>query len=175
MKNRGKEKKINLIDDIPGIKKIGRPSSYTPEIGVKLIKLFEDHFFIAIVAAKADIYRHHIYDWINASEELSIAVTHAQDMWITNEMQGLIKDAKDKKTKDWRAREYRLSIAKREFSAKKWPREEARDAQSLKLSIIINQKDLSTSKVEAMKLIGSSSTAETVSLELFKPKEEKKK
>lgn len=190
-----KKKKIKLINDDPTprrsekgvnkpIKKVskekgepGRPSLLTPELFSKLVKLFEEHFFIAIVAANADIYRSRIYDWQNDQEDFRNAITHAQDKWIAQEMDYLIKYAKSKKTKDWRAREYRLSIARAEYNPRKWMKEDAGKSQLQALIININQSDLKTSKIEAMKLIGSSkSEKETVSLKIFNvDKKEKKK
>lgn len=155
----------------------GRPTLLTPELFSKLVKLFEEHFFIAIVAAKADIYRTRIYDWQNDREDFHSAITHAQDGWIAQQMKLLDRYAKDKRTKDWRALKYKLSIADKEFNDKKWMREEAGKGQLQALIININQSDLTTSKMEAMKLIGSSkSEKETVSLKLFNVnKKEKKK
>lgn len=149
----------------------------TPEVYSKLIRLFKEHFFIGIVAAAADIYRQNIYNWRNAREDFNLAVTHAQDGWIAHQMELLDKYAKAKKTKDWRALKYKLSIADKEYNDKKWIREEAGERRIQALIININQSDLTTSKVEAMKLIGSSkSERETVSLKIFnvdKPKKEK--
>lgn len=155
----------------------GRPTLLTPELFSKLVKLFEEYFFIAIVAAKADIYRSRIYEWQNDREDFRNAITHGQDKWIAQEMEYLINYAKNKKTKDWRAREYRLSIARREYNPRKWMKEEAGKGQLQALIININQSDLTTSKIEAMKLIGSSrSDKETVSLKIFNvDKPEKKK
>lgn len=156
--------------------KPGRPTLLTPELYSKLIKLFEDHFFIAIVAAKSNIYRSLIYAWQNEREEFQNAITHAQDKWIAQEMDYLIKYASNKKKKDWRAREYRLSIARREYNPRKWMKDDAQDDRRLNLTIIIGQKDLTTSKDEAMKLIGSGKAEpETVSLTLFNREKEEKK
>ncbi len=148
----------------------------TPEVFSKLISLFEKHFFIGIVAAAADIYRQNIYNWRNAREDFDLAVTHAQDRWIKQQMELLDKYAKEKKTKDWRALKYKLSIADKEFNDKKWIREEAGERKLQQLIININQSDLTTSKVEAMRLIGSNrSEEETVSLKVFKTDKPKKK
>ncbi|GAG69853.1 unnamed protein product, partial [marine sediment metagenome] len=40
--------------------KPGRPLIFTPELRAKLIKLFEEYFFLWIVYAKADIYKQRI-------------------------------------------------------------------------------------------------------------------
>ena len=170
------KKSIDIIDKKESKEKgkPGRPTLLTPELFSKLIKLFEEHFFIAIVAAKADIYRSLIYDWQNTREEFNNAITHAQDKFIAQEMDYLITYAKDKRKKDWRAREYRLSIARKEYNPRKWMKDDARDDKRLNLTIIISQKDLTTSKVEAMKTIGSSKAEpETVALTMFNQKEEK--
>lgn len=189
-----REKKVKLINDdpTPGRSKKevnkgvsnkskekgepGRPSLLTPELYSKLIHLFEDHFFIAIVAAKADIFRSKIDEWLNDRVGFRDAVIHAQSAWIAQQVVLLRKYAKDKKTKDWRALKYLLSIADKEFNDKKWIREEAGDRKVQALIININQSDLKTSKVEAMKLIGSSRLEEeTVSLKVFEADKKKKK
>lgn len=155
--------------------KPGRPTLLTPELFAKLIRLFEDHFFIAIVAAKADIFRSLIDNWQNEREDFRNALTHAQDKWIAHEMEYLLKFASNKKKKDWRAREYRLSIANKEYNPRKWMREGVERDRLQVINININQKDLTTSRVEAMKVIGSGKTKqETVSLVLF-DKEDKPK
>jgi 7,8-dihydro-6-hydroxymethylpterin-pyrophosphokinase len=48
------------------------------ELKVKLIKLFEEHFFIGIVAFKTDIYRDRIYEWEREQKSFNNAVTHAR-------------------------------------------------------------------------------------------------
>ena len=147
----------------------------TPELFSKLIRSFKKHFFIGIVAASANIYRQNIYNWRNAREDFNDAVTHAQDGWIKHQMDLLDEYAKDKREKDWRALKYKLSIADKEFNDKKWIREEAGDRKVQALIININQSDLKTSKVEAMKLIGSSRLEEeTVSLKVFEADKKKK-
>lgn len=154
--------------------KPGRPTLLTPELFSRLIRLFEDHFFIAIVAAKADIYNSRICDWQNEREDFRDAVAHAQDKWIAQEMDFLINFAKNKKKKDWRAREYRLSIARKEYNPRKWLREGVEKDRLQVINININQRDLTESRVEAMKVIGSSKAKqETVSLMLFNKEKER--
>lgn len=189
-----KKKKIKLIDDDPNQSKIinpilekeekkeekkkkpGRPTIFTPELRAKLIKLFEKHFFIAIVAASADIYRERIYEWEREEEAFRIAITHARDKWIKQQMILLDKYAKDKKTKDWRALKYKLSIADVEYNDKKYLREAPGSRETPQITIIINRKDLETSKEEAYKIIGESShKEETISLITFKEEKKEKK
>jgi len=134
--------------------KPGRPTILTPELRVKLIKLFEEHFFIAIVAAKAGIYRRRIYEWENEQEDFRTDVTHAQGKWIAQQMDLLRNYAKDKREKDWRALKYLLSIADAEFNDKKYLREAPGKRDSTQITIIIDRRDLETSKMEASKIIG---------------------
>ena len=149
--------------------KPGRPSILTPELRSRLIKLFEEHFFIAIVAARSDIYRYHIFEWIREQKDFNIAVTHARDKWIKQQMELLDKYAKDKREKDWRALKYKLSIADAEFNDKKFLREEPGKRESTQITIIINRKDFETSKIEASKVIGEGRLEEeTISLIPFK-------
>lgn len=157
-------------------RKPGRPTIFTLELKSKLIKLFEEHFFIAIVAAKSDIYKYHIYEWIKEHKDFNNAVTHAQDKWIAQEMEELKKDAQDKREKDWRARKYRLSIADIEYNDKKYLREEPGKRDSTQITIIIDRRDLKTSKEEALKIIGETKAEEeTISLIPFEEGKKGKK
>lgn len=155
-------------------RKVGRPTILTPELRARLIKLFEEHFFIAVVAARSDVYKYHIFDWIREQKDFNIAVTHARDKWIEQQMKLLDEYAKDKREKDWRALKYKLSIADIEYNDKKFLREEPGKRDSTQITIIIDRRDLETSKEEAYKIIGETkSKQETISLIPFK--EEKKK
>jgi len=157
-------------------RKVGRPSILTPELKTKLIKLFGKHFFIAIVASKAGIYRQQIYEWIREQKNFQTDVTHAQGKWIAQQMDLLRKYAKDKREKDWRALKYLLSIADAEFNDKKFLREEPGKRESTQITIIINRKDLETSKIEASKTIGESKLEEEpVSLILFNEEKKEKR
>jgi len=174
-----KEIPQSKIKPIPGEKKekkrkkIGRPTILTPELRDKLIRLFEDHFFVAVVAAKSDIYRSQIFEWIREQKAFQTAVSHAKDRWIDRQMQLLRKYAKDKKTKDWRALKYLLSIADIEYNDKKYLRETPGKRDSTQITIIINRKDLETSKLEASKVIGEGKIEEE-RISLIPFKEEKK-
>ena len=155
--------------------KPGRPTILTPELKAKLIKLFEENFFIAIVAASSDLYRQQIQEWEREQVDFHAAITHAQDKWIKQQMILLDKYAKEKKTKDWRALKYKLSIADIEYNDKKYLREEAGKQGSPLITIIINRKDLETSKKEAYKIIGETKIREeTVSLIPFKEEKREK-
>ena len=156
--------------------KPGRPTIFTPELRSKLIRLFEEHFFIAIVAAKSDIYRYHIFEWIKEQKDFNIAVTHARDKWIEQQVKLLSEYAKDKKTKDWRALKYLLSIADVEYNDKKFLREAPGKRDSTTITININRKDLETSKEEAYKVIGETKLEEEqISLIPFEESKEKKR
>lgn len=156
--------------------KPGRPTILTPELRSKLIKLFEKHFFIAIVAAKAGIYRQQIYEWVREQKAFQTDVTHAQGKWIAQQMDLLKNYAKDKQTKDWRALKYLLSIADAEFNDKKYLKEAPGKGDSTQITIIINRKDLETSKIEASKVIGEGKLEEeTISLIPFQEQEKEKR
>ena len=189
-----KKKKVILINDDPVQSKIidqvsdkeekreeekkgpGRPTIFTPELRAELIRLFEKHFFIAIVAAEADIYKHHIYDWQRELKDFDIDVTHARDKWIQQQMKLLDEYAIDKKTKDWRALKYKLSIADVEYNDKKYLKEAPGSRETPTITIIINRRDLETSKQEAYKIIGESShKEETISLLTFKEEKRERK
>ena len=157
-------------------KKVGRPTILTPELKAKLIKLFEEHFFIAIVAARSDIYKYHIFEWIREQKDFNIAVTHARDKWIEQQMKLLDEYAKDKREKDWRALKYKLSIADIEYNDKKFLREAPGKRDSTQITIIINRKDLETSKIEASKVIGGGKLEEEpISLIPFQEQKKEKR
>jgi len=177
MKDKEKNKsKIKLIDDESGEKekkKRGRPTIFTQELRAKLLKLFEKHFFVAIVAVEAGIYRRRVYEWRNEDEDFRNEVEHARGKWLAQQMKLLNEYAKDKKTKDWRAPKYLLSIADSEYNDKKYLREAPGKRDSTQINIIIDQRDLETSEEEADKIIGETKTEEEpISLSLFE--EEKK-
>ena len=156
--------------------KPGRPTILTPELKAKLIKLFEEHFFIAIVAASSDLYRQQIEEWEREQKDFHASVMHARDKWIKQQMKLLDEYAIDKKTKDWRALKYKLSIADVEYNDKKYLKEAPGSRETPTITIIINRRDLETSKQEAYKIIGESShKEETISLLTFKEEKREKK
>ena len=181
-----KEKKLKLISDdpkqskliVPGEenkgskekKKPGRPSLLTPELYKKLVKLFEKHFFIASVSASSGIYRESINIWRREQVDFSNAVTYAQDKWIKNQLKLLQEYSIDKRTKDWRALKYLLSIADAEFNDKKFMRDTPA-GKDTSITININHKELILAKLEANRLIGSSQKQESISLIPFKKQE----
>ncbi len=154
--------------------KPGRPTIFTLELRSRLLELFEKHFFIAIVAATSDIYRQQIYEWIREQKDFQNDVTHARDKWIEQQMKLLDNYAKDKREKDWRALKYKLSIADIEYNDKKYLKEAPGKRDSTQITIIINRKDLETSKEEAYKVIGESKLEEEA-ISLIPFKEEKRK
>jgi len=155
--------------------KPGRPTIFTLELRSKLLRLFEEHFFIGIVAATSDIYRSQIFEWMREQKDFQTAVTHARDKWIEQQMKLLDKYAIDKREKDWRALKYKLSIADIEYNDKKYLKEAPGKRDSTQITIIINRKDLETSKEEAIKVIGEGKLEEEqISLIPFKEGKRKK-
>ena len=185
-----KEKKLKLISDDPKQSKLvvpqlnevtskekgkpGRPTLLTPELYKKLVKLFEKHFFIASVSACSGIYRESINIWRREQVDFSNAVTYAQDKWIKNQLKLLQEYSIDKRTKDWRALKYLLSIADAEFNDKKFMRDTPA-GKDTSITININHKELILAKLEANRLIGSSQKQESISLIPFKTIEKPKK
>ena len=175
-----KKKKIDQSKKIEDSKeekeekrKVGRPTIFTPELRSRLIELFEEHFFLAIVAASSDVYRTQIEEWEREHKDFHTSVMHAKDKWIQRQMILLDQYAQDKKTKDWRALKYKLSIADVEYNDKKYLREELGKRESSQITIIVNRKDLETSKEEAYKVIGEGTHQEEI-ISLIPFREEKK-
>ena len=141
----------------------------TPETQRKILKLFEKYYFIGIVSARANIYRSQIESWKTASQAFSLAISHAQDTYLSYNMKLLDRYALNKRESDWRAIKYKLSIADQDFNDKKFIKEDISRGNIRSVNIIINSKDLTISKTEALKTIGSNqSKPEAVSLQLFK-------
>ncbi len=179
-----KDKKINQSKLIKGLakkdkedkRKPGRPTIFTQELRAKLLKLFEEHFFLAIVAVKAGIYKQRIIEWKREQESFRNDVTYARDTWIAQQMKLLDNYAKDKRTKDWRAQKYLLSIADSEYNDKKYLRETPGKRDPTQINIIIDQRDLETSEKEALRVIGiDKSEEEPISLILFQKEKREKR
>jgi len=88
----------------------------TPEERKKVLKLFSKYFFIEIVSARANIFKSRIEALKNADSAFNEALLHAQNSYISYNMQLLDKYAKAKRDNDWRAIKYKLSIASKNFS-----------------------------------------------------------
>lgn len=58
--------------------KPGRPLIFTPELRAKLIKLFEEYFFVGMVAAEEGTHRQRIEEWESDQEAFHNAVTRAR-------------------------------------------------------------------------------------------------
>ena len=99
---------------------------------------------------------------------------HAQSKWIKNQLKLLQEYSIDKRTKDWRALKYLLSIADAEFNDKKFMRDTPA-GKDTSITININHKELILAKMEANRLIGSSQKQESISLIPFKTIEKPKK
>ena len=55
-----------------------RQTIFTPELSVKLIGLFEEYFFVGMVAAEEGTHRQRIYEWESDQEAFHNAVTRAR-------------------------------------------------------------------------------------------------
>jgi len=60
-----------------------------------LLGLFEEHFFIAIVAAEADIYKQRIIEWIKEQKNFQTLSTHAR---YRSKINRLLKSVKKEET-----------------------------------------------------------------------------
>ena len=58
--------------------KPGRTLIFTPELSVKLIGLFEEYFFVGMVAAEEGTHQQRIYEWEREQEAFRTDVTHAR-------------------------------------------------------------------------------------------------
>jgi len=152
--------------EVPQKKKIGRPKVITEEKKEEILKVAEEVFFMQSIAAKVGVYRQRISQLVREDKDFASSLTHARDKWIQAK-QALLEDyASNKKEKDWRALKYLLTIADREYSERKYLTEAVAN-QDAKITMIIDARQLEQAKKEGMKLIGSSSIAEPISLKPF--------
>jgi len=131
-----------------------------------LLKLAEKYFFYDAVCAKAGIYRQRLNEELTRNKDFGHSFAYARHKFIAHHQQLLLQYAKDKREKDWRAEKYILTIADREYSERKYLTEAVAN-QDAKITMIIDARQLEQAKKEGMKLIGSSSIAEPISLKPF--------
>jgi hypothetical protein len=148
----------------------GRPSRLTPEVQARVIELTEEWFFARVVCAKADIDTGVLRDFERANPKFALALTHAKDKWIATQLDLLQTYAHDKKTSDWRAIEYLLSIADSEFSQRKYLTEAVAN-QDAKILMLIKAEQLFVAQAEGEKMLKAQQTkgVEDISLLPFVP------
>jgi len=134
---------------------MGRKSILTNELKQEILEAFKDLFFNVSVAGRVGVLEDTLASWISRSKEFASSVTHAKAQWIEQQQKDLQDWAQDKKTKDWRAKQYLLSIAKKEFSEKKYLAKAIADRESPRITMIFNAKDTTQAKKQAEKIIGS--------------------
>lgn len=56
----------------------GRPTDYTPELGEKILELMNRGFSLAAAAAKCDIHRQRVYEWVDRHPEFADTISLAK-------------------------------------------------------------------------------------------------
>lgn len=134
--------------------KIGRPTKMTEAMQAILIKLAEELFFIRSVAGEAgisvDTIDRHLKD--ERFKPFASLYTHALNKFIAYHQRLLIQYSKDKKTKDWRAEKYILTIADKEYSERKYLTD-AVSNQDAKINMLINAEKLTLAVQEGSKML----------------------
>ena len=140
--------------DTPG--KAGRPKVIDKVMEAKLIRLAEEYFFIRSIAGKAGISHKTIERYISDPGNIDFvsSFTQARDKWITDKQTKLETYASDKKTADWRAMQYLLTIADKEYSERKYLTD-AVSNQDAKILLMIKAEQLTIASQAGNKMLES--------------------
>ena len=178
-----------VIDIVPvkEVKKAGRPKLIDKAMEKRLIKLAEELFFIRSIAGEAGISVDTIERELRGrsdenrefNEEFALSFVYAQNKFIAYHQRLMMKYAKDKKTKDWRAEAHILTLCDKEFSERKYLTEAVAN-QDAKILMLIKAEQLTIATKEGKgmleKVINTPSQGEEeVSLLPFKPEDPKNK
>jgi len=168
-----------VTEDKP--KKIGRPTKMTDQMQKRIIKLAEELFFIRSIAGKAGISYKTLERYLSEkeNEDFILSFTHARDKWIADKQSKLETYALDKKTSDWRAMQYLLTIADKEFSERKYLTEAVAN-QDAKILMLIKAEKLTIASKQGQEMLESVINTplqgqEAISLLPFKPEDPKNK
>ena len=163
------------------VKQVGRPKLIDKVMERKLIKLAEEYFFIRSIVGKAGISKDTIERYLSDKENEAFATSflHARDKWIAFHQDLLNQYAKDKKTKDWHAIKYLLTIADKEFSERKYLTEAVAN-QDAKILMLIKAEQLTIASKKGKEMLKTvintpSQGEESISLLPFKPEDPKNK
>ena len=168
-----------VIDIVPvkEEKKAGRPKLIDKAMEVRLIRLAEEYFFIRSIAGKAGISKDTINRYLSEkeNEEFATSFLHARDKWIAFHQDLLNKYAIDKKTKDWHAIKYLLTIADKEFSERKYLTEAVAN-QDAKILMLIKAEQLTIAGKKGKEMLKNVDIkGEEISLLPFKEEDPKNK
>jgi len=172
------EKMREVIKDKP-VKKIGRPPVITEKKREEILRAAEEVFFTQSIAAKVGIYRERITALVRKDKDFALSLLHARDKWIAKKQALLEEYAQNKKTSDWRALKYLLTIADREYSERKYITEAVAN-QDAKIMMLIKAEQLTLATKrgkEMLKTVVNTDVKgkEDIDLLPFKPEDPKNK
>ena len=182
-------KRLEAIKEVEAYEEaLIEPYSRKHKTGVKLIdermrsiliRLAEKYYFYKVICAKAGIYEQRLNEELSRNENFRLAFAYARYKFIAHHQQKLIEYAKDKKTKDWRAEQYLLTIADKEYSERKYLTEAVAN-QDAKILMLIKAEQLTIASKKGKKMLETvvntpSQGEESISLLPFKPEDPKNK
>lgn len=172
---------VKEITEIEAVKKIGRPTKMTNHMQAKVIKLAEEYFFIRSIAGKAGISYKTLERYLSEkeNEEFVLSFTHARDKWIADKQNKLETYATTKSVNDWRAMQYLLTIADKEYSERKYLTDAVAN-QDAKILMLIKAEKLTIAAGKGQEMLESVISTplqgqEAISLLPFKPEDPKNK
>jgi len=174
------KKSIIVKEDKPIEKpKRGRPKVITEKKREEILRAAEEVFFVQSIAAKVGVYRERISQLVREDKAFASSLLHARDKWIAQKQALLEEYAKDKKTSDWRALKYLLTIADRDYSERKYLTEAVAN-QDAKIMMLIKAEQLTIASKQGKKMLEKVINAdvqgqEEINLLPFKPEDPKNK
>ena len=167
--------------------KRGRPKAIDQAMKKKLIKLAEELFHLRAIAGEAGISVDTIERELKGrsdegrekDEEFALAFVYAQNRYIAHHQRLMMKYARDKKTKDWRAEAHILTLCDREYSERKYLTEAVAN-QDAKIMMLIKAEQLTLASKQGKKMLEKVINTdvqgqEEINLLPFKPEDPKNK
>jgi len=169
------------IEPVQEVRPVGRPIKMTEEMKAKVIELAEEYFFIRSIAGKAGISYKTLERYLSEkeNEDFVLSFTHARDKWIADKQNKLETYATTKSVNDWRAMQYLLTIADKEYSERKYLTEAVAN-QDAKILMLIKAEKLTIASKQGKEMLETVITTplqgqEAISLLPFKPEDPKNK
>jgi len=141
---------------------------FNSKLRANLVRLAKKYFFYKTICAYAGIWEQRLVEEVGRNEDFRLAFTHARACWIATKQKELESYAKNKSTSDWRALQYLLTIADKEFSERKYLTEAVAN-QDAKILMQINAEKLTIAQEEGKIMLSGQNKSESISLRLFQP------
>ena len=141
---------------------------FNSKLRANLVRLAKKYFFYKTICAYAGIWEQRLVEEVGRNEAFRLAFTHARACWIATQQKELESYAKDKRTSDWRAKQYLLTIADKEFSERKYLTEAVAN-QDAKILMLIKAEKLTIAQQQANIMLSGHIEPEKISLRPFQP------